>query len=168
VQCSGLSNSLAWFPRSILHLVLGSEKVVRLVYKDTYRLAQIDISQGALADTLFSDVSSPVILCARSSPQPKEIVQPSCPGFVALTWNGHNEPGRQGHSGRKTKELVHKSDFAYRAGSCQDALPTADHTHDLKAFQGRPRGFYPLEAAGGSDHTLECAVIRLKDIVEIL
>ena len=72
------------------------------------------------------------------------------------------------HSGRKSEELVHKTDFACRAGPWQDALPTADHPHDFKAFQGRPRGFYPLEAAGGSDHTLECAVIRLKDIVETL
>jgi hypothetical protein len=88
-------------------------------------------------------------------------------GFVALTWNGHNEPDRQGHSGGKTKELVHKTDFAYHAGACQDAVPTADHTHDLKAFEGHPRRFHSREGAGRSDHTLECAVIRLNDIVQI-
>jgi hypothetical protein len=88
-------------------------------------------------------------------------------GSVALTWNGHNEPGRPDHSGRKTEELVHKTDFACRAWLLQDAVTATDHPHDLKALQSCVGCFRPLEAARRPDHALEGTMIRLDDVVQV-
>lgn len=43
-------------------------------------------------------------------------------GGVAVTRGGHNEPNRIGHSGRKTKQLIHKTDFPYHSGSLQGVV----------------------------------------------
>jgi hypothetical protein len=56
-------------------------------------------------------------------------------GSVALIWNGHDEPGQSGGSGRKAEELVDETDFACRSGLRQDAMAATDHPHDLKALQ---------------------------------
>lgn len=47
-------------------------------------------------------------------------------------------------------------------------MATTDHAHDLKVSQGRRGGLHPLEAAGRLDHSLERAVIRPYDVVQIL
>jgi hypothetical protein len=69
-------------------------------------------------------------------------------GSVALTWNGHNEPSRTGHSGRETEELVHKPDFACHVALSQAAMAAADHPHHLEAFDRGGGYCLPLEAAG--------------------
>ena len=46
-------------------------------------------------------------------------------------------------------------------------MAAADHAHDLKTRQGRGGGFHRLEAACRSDHALERAMIRLKDVIQI-
>ena len=48
-----------------------------------------------------------------------------------------------------------------------DAVTAADHAHGFKTLQGRGGGFHPLEAARRPDYTLERAVVRLDDIVEV-
>src|SRR5688500_6283841 len=67
-------------------------------------------------------------------------------GTVAVTWARLNEPGRTGHSGCKTEELIDETDFAYRLMFPLDAMTAADHPHDFKALQGRDGGFHRLEA----------------------
>jgi hypothetical protein len=46
-------------------------------------------------------------------------------------------------------------------------MTAADHAHDLKAHQSRGGGFHRLEAARRTDHTLERAMIRLKNVIQI-
>jgi hypothetical protein len=70
-------------------------------------------------------------------------------------------------SGSKTKELVHKTYFACRAGLRQDAVATTDHPHNLKAFDRCIGCFHPLETAGRPDQALERAVVCLDDIIEV-
>jgi hypothetical protein len=43
-------------------------------------------------------------------------------GCVAVTRGGHNEPNRVAHSGRKTKQLIHKTDFPYHSGMTIDCV----------------------------------------------
>jgi hypothetical protein len=89
-------------------------------------------------------------------------------GSVALTWNRHNGPGRLDHSGRKTEELIHKTDLACRAGLCHNAVTPADHTHHFEAFQGYRGRSHPLKATRWPDHTLGGTMVCLDDVVEIL
>ena len=46
-------------------------------------------------------------------------------------------------------------------------MTAADHAHDFKTRQGRGGGFHALEAACRTDHALERAMIRLKDVIQI-
>ena len=46
-------------------------------------------------------------------------------------------------------------------------MTAADHAHDFKTRQGRGGGFHGLEAARRTDHALERAMIRLKDVIQI-
>ena len=71
-------------------------------------------------------------------------------------------------SGDKTEKLVHKTDFARHTGRRQHTMTTPDHAHDLETSQGRRGCYYPLEAAGRPDHTLERAVTRFDDIVQVI
>jgi hypothetical protein len=89
-------------------------------------------------------------------------------GSVALTAIGHNAPTGAASSCGKTEELVHQTDFAYHTRMPQHAVTSANHSHHLKALQGRRGGLHSLESAGRPDHPLESAVIRLDDVVEVL
>jgi hypothetical protein len=86
---------------------------------------------------------------------------------VAVTWARLNEPGRTGHSGCKTEELIDETDFACRLMFLLDAMTAADHPHDFKALQGRDGGFHRLEATCRPDHALERAMIRLKNVIQV-
>ena len=46
-------------------------------------------------------------------------------------------------------------------------MTTADHAHDFKTRQSCGGGFHRLEAARRTDHALERAMIRFKDVVQI-
>ena len=46
-------------------------------------------------------------------------------------------------------------------------MTAADHAHDFKPLQCRGGGFHALEAARRTDHALERAMIRLKDVIQI-
>jgi hypothetical protein len=46
-------------------------------------------------------------------------------------------------------------------------MAAADHAHDFKTRQGCGGGFHALEAARRTDDTLERAMIRLKDVIQI-
>ena len=46
-------------------------------------------------------------------------------------------------------------------------MTAADHAHDFEARQRCGGGFHGLEAACRSDHPLERAMIRFKDVIQI-
>jgi len=73
-----------------------------------------------------------------------------------------------GRSGCKTEELIDATDFTCRSTFPLDAMTAADHAHDLKTRQGRGGGFHRLEAARRTDDALERAMIRLKDVIQII
>ena len=49
----------------------------------------------------------------------------------------------------------------------QHAVTSADHPHHLKTLQRCAGGFHALEAARRTDHALERAMIRFKDVIQI-
>ena len=89
-------------------------------------------------------------------------------GSVALAGIGHNEPTGAASSCGETEQLVHQTDFACHARMPQHAVTSADHPYHLKTLQGRRGGLHSLETADRPDHPLECAVIRLDDVVQVL
>ena len=89
-------------------------------------------------------------------------------GSVALAAISHSEPTSAASSSSKTEQLVHQTDFACHAYMSWHAVTSANHSHHLKALQGRRGGLHSLESAGRPDHPLESAVIRLDDVVEVL
>ena len=46
-------------------------------------------------------------------------------------------------------------------------MAAADHAHDFKTLQRCGGGFHALEAARRTDHALERAMIRFKDVIQI-
>ena len=84
--------------------------------------------------------------------------KPSSGGSVALTAFGHDAPTGAASSCGKTEELVHQTDFAYHTRMPQHAVTSANHSHHLKALQGRRGGLHLLESAGRPDHPLEGTV----------
>jgi hypothetical protein len=70
-------------------------------------------------------------------------------------------------SGSKTKELIDETDFACRLTFPLDAMTAADHAHGFKTRQGCGGGSHRLETTCRPDHTLERAMIRLNDVVQI-
>ncbi len=46
-------------------------------------------------------------------------------------------------------------------------MTAADHAHGFETRQSRGGGFHRLEAARWTDHSIERAVIRLKDVVQV-
>jgi hypothetical protein len=78
-----------------------------------------------------------------------------------------NGPSLTGRSGSKTEELIDETDFACRSTFPLDAMAAADHAHDFKTLQRCGGGFHALEAARRTDHALERAMIRLKDVIQI-
>lgn len=73
-----------------------------------------------------------------------------------------------GHSGRKAEELVHKADFACHVTLCQAAMAAADHPHHLEAFDGSGGCCNPLEATDWPDDALECSMVGLNDVIQVL
>jgi len=58
---------------------------------------------------------------------------PTGDGSVALTWNGYDEPSRNGRLRRQDRRAVDQTDFACRAGLRQDTVATTNHPRDLDA-----------------------------------
>ena len=46
-------------------------------------------------------------------------------------------------------------------------MAAADHAHDFKTYQSRGGGFHGLKAECRTDHALERAMIRLKEVIQI-
>jgi hypothetical protein len=70
-------------------------------------------------------------------------------------------------SSSKAEESVHKPHLSRRAGFEHEALPLADHAHDLEAFDCSGRRRNRLESLRRLDHPLQRAVIRLQPVVEV-
>jgi hypothetical protein len=91
----------------------------------------------------------------------------SAGGFVALTWKGHNESSRVGHSGSKTEELVHKTDLAAYAALRQALMAATDHAYHLESVDGSEGYCYPLEAARRPDDELERSMVGPNDVIQV-
>lgn len=65
------------------------------------------------------------------------------------------------------EQLVQKTHFSRRAGFEHEALPLADHPHDLEALDHRRSRGQGLESTRRINQPLQCAVIRLQPVVEI-
>ncbi len=46
-------------------------------------------------------------------------------------------------------------------------MPSADHAHYFKAFDGSRGSLHRLKASGGTNDLLECAMIGLDDVVQV-
>ncbi|RZU30378.1 hypothetical protein BDD14_6135 [Edaphobacter modestus] len=63
------------------------------------------------------------------------------------------------------EQLVDELNFAGDFRLAEEAMATADHTHNLKSLDGGRRCSHRLKTAGGTDHPLETAVVCLNDVV---
>ena len=75
---------------------------------------------------------------------------------------------KSGSDNEDVEQLVYEAHLVFDMGLTREAMSSADHPHHLEALHRSGGRLHCLKASRGANDSLQCAVVRFNDVVQIL